>query len=259
MAYIILVEQDNSLYGSHKERIMQRSTGVDSLVFIVDPIYRNTHDMTDASVMLEYLLPVSKTYRTECLTLLDERYNNHYLQYKLPFNTRLTSEAGKIELQLTFVYTDLDINGNGIQRVRKTSPTTIEILPISAWSDIIPDSALSSLDQRLIKLDASMRAMNNYLDVLDSNKVDDLVYDDKTETLQLMAGNKGIGNKVSVREMLDDGVPVVDLDSGSDSDSDNNTSDNDDCDCDCGCENNVVEFGDVMPTIPNEDNNVVEF
>ena len=257
MAYIILVEQDNSLFGSHKERIMQRSTGVDSLIFIVDPIYRNEHDMTDASVMLEYLLPVSKTYRTEYLTLLDERYNNHYLQYKLPFNTRLTSEAGKIELQLTFVYTDLDVNGNGIQRVRKTSTTTIEIIPVSAWSDIIPDSALLSLDQRLIKLDASMKAMNNYLDVLDSNKVDDLVYDDKTETLQLMAGNKGIGNKVSVREMLDDGVPVVDLDSGSDSDSDNNTSDNDDCDC--GCENNVVEFGDVMPTIPNKDNNVVEF
>ena len=46
MAYIILVEQDNSLYGSHKERIMQRSTGIDSLIFIVDPIYRNTHDMT---------------------------------------------------------------------------------------------------------------------------------------------------------------------------------------------------------------------
>lgn len=238
MAYIILVEQDNSLYGSCKERIMQRSTGIDSLIFIVDPIYRNTHDMTNATVMLEYLLPVSRIYKTEYLALSDERYNNHYLQYKLPFNTNLTSEAGRVELQLTFIYTDLDANGKGIQKVRKTSSTTVEIVPISAWSDIIPDAALSSLDQRLIKLDASMRAMNNYLDVLDNNQVDNLVYDDKAETLQLSAKGVGVGNKVSVRDMLDDGIPVVNL--GSDFDEDVETDDDG-----CNCENNndnVVEF-----------------
>lgn len=238
MAYIILVEQDNSLYGSHKERIMQRSTGIDSLIFIVDPMYRNTHDMTNATVMLEYLLPVSRNYKTEYLTLSDERYNNHYLQYKLPFNTNLTSEAGRVELQLTFIYTDLDADGKGIQKVRKTSTTTVEIVPISAWSDIIPDAALSSLDQRLIKLDASMRAMNNYLDVLDNNQVDNLVYDDKAETLQLSAKGVGVGNKVSVRDMLDDGIPVVNL--GSDFSEDTETDNNG-----CNCENNndnVVEF-----------------
>ena len=211
--YIIFVEQDNSLYGSHKERIMQRSTGIDSLMFIVDPIYRNVHDMTNASVTLEYLLPVSKTYRTEYLTLLNERYNNHYLQYKLPLDSKFTSEAGKVELQLTFVYTALDENGNGIQRVRKTSPTTIDIIPISAWSDIIPDSALSSLDQRLIKLDAQMRGLNEYMNVLDNNSVDNIVYNENDDTLQLTANGVGVGNKVSVKDMLDDGSPVVDFNS----------------------------------------------
>lgn len=240
MAYIILVEQDNSLYGSHKERIMQRSTGIDSLIFIVDPVYRNAHDMTNATVMLEYLLPVSRNYKTEYLALSDERYNNHYLQYKLPFNTNLTSEAGRVELQLTFVYTDLDANGKGIQKVRKTSPTTVEIVPISAWSDIIPDAALSSLDQRLIKLDASMRALNDCLDVIDNNMVDNLVYDDKAETLQLSAKGIGVGNKVSVRDMLDEGIPVVNLDSDSDSDSDEDVETDDDG-CNCG-NDNVVEF-----------------
>lgn len=241
MAYVIFVEQDNSLYGSHKERIMQRSTGVDSLVFIADPVYRKVHDMTNATVMLEYLLPVSKKYKTEYLTLSDERYNNHYLQYKLPLNTNLTSEAGKIELQLTFVYTDLDVDGSAIQKVRKTSPTTIEIIPISAWSDIIPDAALSSLDQRIIKLDAQMRGLNEYMNVLDSVSVDNLVYDSNNETLQLSAKGVGIGNKVSVRDMLDDGIPVVDLGAAS---NDDEGKDNNDCDCnnDCNCEDNVVEF-----------------
>lgn len=224
--YVILVNDDDSLYGSKKERIMQRSTGVDTLVFIADPIYRNTHDMTSATVMLEYVRPTSRKYETEILELSDERYNDCYLQYRLPFNTKLTSEAGFVELQLTFVYTDLDENGNGIQKVRKTSPTTIEIIPIAAWADIVPDAALSALDQRLLKLDSQMRAMNDYMNVLDSNKVDDLVYNSAEETLQLSANGTGIGNKVSVREIMNDGVPVVDLDSDSGNVPDKNDDDN---------------------------------
>ena len=42
MAYTILVNDDDTLYGSHKERIMQRQKLVNDLVFIVNPIYRNT-------------------------------------------------------------------------------------------------------------------------------------------------------------------------------------------------------------------------
>lgn len=259
--YTILVNQDDTLYGSHKERIMQRSKLVENLRFVVDPIYRDTYDMTDATVMLEYVLPVSRKYKTVFLVLDDERYNDCFLQYRLPFDTDLTSEAGSLELQLTFAYVEMNINGVGIQRVRKTSSTTIEVIPITAWSDIVPDEALSSLDQRILKLDAQMRGLNDYMDVLDNNQVDDLVYDDKKETLQLYANGKGIGTKVSVRDMLDDGIPVIDLDSNND----NNKPDDgneDGCNCnDCNCEDNVVEFGDVItPEEPKEDDdNVVEF
>lgn len=253
MAYIILVNDDDTLYGSHKERIMQRQKLVNDLVFIVDPIYRKTHDMTNATVMLEYILPVSREYKTILLNLSEERYNDYFLQYKLPFDADLTSQAGSLEVQLTFAYVEMNENGIGIQRVRKTSATTIEIIPIAAWSDIVPDSALSALDQRLIKMDAQMRAMNDYMNVLDTNKVDNLVYDSNEETLQLTSKGVGIGDKVSVREMLDDGIPVVDLDSSSGSD--NNANDG----CDCGCEDNVVEFGDTIVSEKIEDNNVVEF
>lgn len=252
MAYVILVNEDNSLYGSKKERIMQRSKLVDKLVFIVDPIYKGI-DMTDATVMLEYVLPVSREYKTVLLALSDERYNDCFLQYKLPFDVDLTSQAGSLELQLTFAYVEMNENGVGVQRVRKTSATTIDIVPITAWSDIIPDSALSSLDQRLIKLDASMRAMNDYMNVLDNKQVDDLVYDNKAETLQLSANGVAVGSKVSVRDMLDDGIPVVDLDSDSGDNSDNDNG------CDCGCEDNVVEFDDAMAVSPDDDDNVVEF
>ena len=239
--YVILVNPDDTLYGSKKERLMQRQNLVNKIVFIADPIY-NDIDMTDATVMLEYLLPVSKKYETEILTLSKERYNDCFLQYVLPLNTKLSSEAGKIELQLTFVKTELNEHGSGIQRVRKTSSTTIEIIPITAWSDIIPDNALSALDQRLIKLDASIRAMNEYANIVDSNKVDNLIYNEAEETLQLSANGVAVGNKVSVRNMLDEGIPVVDLNSSSsDEDLDSNPDiDNDGCNCED--EADVVEF-----------------
>lgn len=255
--YTILVNDDNTLYGSHKERIMQRSKLVDNLIFIVNPIYRHTHDMTEAFVMLEYVLPVSRKYETVNLILSEERYGDGYLQYKLPFDTNLTSEAGRLELQLTFAYVEMDENGNTFQRVRKTSTTTIEIIPISAWSDIIPDNALGALDQRLIMQNAQIKALCDLADVFESNKADNLVYDEKEDTLQLSANGVGIGNKISVRDMLDDGIPVMDLGSGSNNNSD---SDNND-ECNCGCENNVVEFGDIVASdnINKNDNNVVEF
>lgn len=211
--YVILICDDNSLMTTKRERIMQRSKLVDELQFLVPQFYKE-QDMSEYTVQLEYILPCSKKYCTEILELSDEKYEDH-LKYTLPFDTKLTSEAGEIEIQLTFVKAELNEDGKGIQRVRKTSATRINIIPISAWSDIIPDSALSAIDERLIKLDAQMRGLNDYMDVLDNNQVDNLVYDDESDTLQLTAKGIGVGDKVSVKEMLDDGTPVVDLNSSS--------------------------------------------
>lgn len=211
--YVILVNDDDTLYGSKKERIMARSKCVDNLIFVVNPIYRNTYDMTNATVMLEYIRPISRKYETEILTLSSERYNG-FLQYKLPFDTNLTAEHGSLELQLTFVYTDLDENGKGIQRVRKTSSTTIEVIPISAWSDIIPDSALSAIDERLIKLDAQIRAIDEMNQIVADSKADNIKYNEDTNELQLLSGDREIGNKVTLKsgeEALEDGVPVIDF------------------------------------------------
>lgn len=253
--YVVLVNDDNTLYGSQKCCIMHRSNCVDTLTFVVNPIYKGV-DMTDATVVLEYLLPISKKYKTEYLTLSEERYKDCFLQYKLPFTTKFTSEHGDVKVQLTFIKVELDENGNSIQRVRKTSSTTIKIVPIEAWSDVIPDSSLAPLDQRIIMQTAQINALSELANALDSNKVDNLVYNEKSDTLQLMAGNKVVGNKVSVKEMLDDGIPVVDMDSN-----DSNTKPEGDCDCGCEHEDNVVEFGDLEDSIVEklEDDNVVLF
>lgn len=228
--YTILVTSNNELVTSVKERIMQRSKLVDNLHFLVEPTYKG-YSMADFTVTLEYVLPVSREYKTETLVLSEELYKDR-LEYKLPFDTNLTKEAGKVEIQLTFTLVDLDEYGNDIQRVRKTSATSIDIIPVTAWSDIIPDSALSALDQRLIKLDAQMKGLNDYADTISTNAVDDLIYNIEDETLQLSSKGVGIGSKVSVKDMFDDGVPVVNFSNGGGA-----TPSPDD-----GKESNVVEF-----------------
>ena len=240
MAYTILVNNDNSLMTTRKERIMQRSKLVDDLCFLVPKLY-NGLDMSEYTVNLEYLLPCSRKYCSEILRLSDEAYTNH-LKYLLPFDTKFTTEAGAIEAQLTFLKVDLDEEGNDVQRVRKTTTCKIMITPISAWSDIIPDSALTALDERIIKQDAQIRALAELATAFEGEMIDNLVYDEIDETLQLSANGVGVGDKVSISRAIDkaidneleDGLPVVDFNS---------------------------EHDPILPDDPNEDsdNNVIEF
>lgn len=211
MAYVILVCDDNTLSAPKKQRIIQRSKLVDTFYFLAKPTY-NGHDMSNCTVLLEYLKPTSKAYKTEILVLSDDRYEE-YLKYTLPIDTEFTDESGELELQLSFIYIDIDADGKPIQRVRKTSPVIkVNILPISAWSDIIPDSALSAIDQRIIKVDAQIKAINDMNISFNDTKADNIIYEDNK--LQLTANGKKIGNVVDINsceEDFENGVPVVDF------------------------------------------------
>lgn len=195
--YTILVGESNELVTSVKERIMQRSKLVDNLHFLVDPTYKGI-DMSGFTAMLEYLTPVGREYRTEVLVKSQELYKDH-IEYKLPFDTKLTREAGDIELQLTFVKVTLDADGKDTQMVRKTSPTTIKILPISAWSDIIADSSLNAIDQRLIQAEAMIQAVGEMTQYIDDNKADNISYNKEENYIQLTANGEPIGDKIILK------------------------------------------------------------
>lgn len=231
--YVILVENDNSLYGSCKSKIMQREKLFNKLCFLVAPCY-NGYDMSQCTVTMRYLLPISREFVTETLVLSEDRYED-YLKYVLPIDTNLSKEHGNIELNLTFTLVDIDDNGNTVQRVRKTDNYLLHITQIPDWDALIPDAALSALDQRILKQDAQIKALADLANALDGNVniVDNLVYDDANSTLQLSANGVGVGDKVFVKDMLDDGSPVIDFNSKpEDKPSDNNES----------TESNVVEF-----------------
>lgn len=238
MAYIFLLENDNEIIASHREVLMQRSKLVDEVWFLVNPKYKTCeNDMSVFSVVLEYILPTSKSYHSLELVQDKEGYKE-YLKYVVPLDTNLSSESGDIQLQLSFIYVGLDADGNGVQKVRKTRPATLHITPIANWGSIIADASLTAIDQRIIQTQAQIKELGYYAEILDANKVDNLVYNSAEETLQLTSKGIGIGNKVSVRDMLDDGIPVVDLnyESGEGSNKDDNNG------CDCGCEYNAIEF-----------------
>lgn len=207
--YTILVTESNELVTSVKERIMQRSKLVDSLHFLVDPTYKNV-DMSRFSVTLEYILPISREYKTESLVKSDELYKGK-LEYKLPFDTCLTKEHGKIEVQLTFTKVELSPDGDSIQYVRKTSPTTITIVPISAWSDVIADNALSALDQRLIQVDAMLNAVHDMNMYLEDTKADNIVFDESGKYIQLTSCGRPIGDKIKV-DVEASGISALSID-----------------------------------------------
>lgn len=192
--YTFLINEDNTLTCSNEERIMERSKMVDSLHFLAEQTYKNT-DMSDFTVTMEYLLPVSKKYKTETLEKSEELYKNR-LEYILPFDTNLTSEPGDVEIQLTFTDVTMDAFGRTTQYVRKVGPGVVHITPINAWSDLIPDDALTALDQRLLAADALLKSLNERNNAIMDSKADNLSY--KNALLQLTANGKPIGNAIKV-------------------------------------------------------------
>lgn len=192
--YTFLINEDNTLTASVTERVMQRSKLVDRLHFLAGPTYKGVN-MSDYTVLLEYVLPVSKSYKTEILQKSDELYKNK-LEYILPFDTELTSEAGDIEIQLTFASVEMDVDGKPTQYVRKVGPGVIHIISINNWSDMIPDAALSSLDQRLLVLIGQTKALSDQMNATINNKADGLSY--KNNILQLLSQGNPIGNSVKI-------------------------------------------------------------
>ncbi len=163
LMYTIIVNSDNELVLTQKEVITKGSKLVDKIHFLVDPAYKDV-DMTDYSVVLEYVSPISKAYKTINLTKSDELYKE-MIEYVIPVDTDITKEAGDVEIKLTFSKADPDPDtGEMITRVRKTQSCKIHITDIASWDDFVPDSALSALDQRIASLNVESLRLREIAD-----------------------------------------------------------------------------------------------
>lgn len=195
--YTIIVNNDNVLDKTNVERVMCKSKLVNNMHFLV-PLMYDQISMDGFTAVLEYRLPVSKAYHTEILVVQPEIYKDDYLEYRLPFDTNLTAEAGEIELQLTFTKAILNDDGTTTQYVRKTLPTQIVITPIASWADMIPDAALTALDQRIIALDLAQEQLAQLAQLLNTGKADNIVIEG--DQLQLTSNGVKIGDAVTVNQ-----------------------------------------------------------
>lgn len=199
--YTILVTQDNELVTSVRERIMQRSKMVDSLHFLVDPMYKDL-DMSTFTVRMEIRHTTIREPRTELLILSPEPYRGK-LEYKLSLDTYLTKDAGDVEVQLSFTKKDLDENGNEVQYVRRTSPTIITIVPLSAWSNFVTDETLNALDSAFLQLESHLKYLEGISSAYSVEKADDIYLDKNENRVYARANGQNIGNGISIEELSD--------------------------------------------------------
>ena len=197
--YTILLNESNELIVSVRERIMQGSKLVDTLHFLIDPIYKG-QDMSNFAVFMDYILPVSKQSCTELLPLSAELYKDR-LEYKIPFDITLTAEEGDIKAWLTLVNSETDESGNTIKYIRRTSPANIKILSISAGRGKTDKTDLDAINEKMKEIEARLYTIDESNKILNVSKADDIVIDDTT--IRLTSNGKYIGTAISLDEAHD--------------------------------------------------------
>lgn len=167
--YTILVNDDNTLQTSVRSKIMQGNKNVDDLHFLVKAIY-NGIDMIDLSVVLTYILPISKERKTMTLAKSEELYKER-LEYKILLDddeNLITSEYGDVKLWLTFM--------NGSDVVRYTTPTFLTVYP-TEMTDLDPSEPTQTPN------------------------VDSIYLDKDTNSLYLTANGATVGTPIPINEL----------------------------------------------------------
>lgn len=162
--YAILIEDDNSMTITRKRRIVQGSNLVDHLCFLVNPEY-NGHDMEKFDAVLSYMSPISLEMHEEFLCKSPESYKN-LLTFVLPFDSKITDEAGPIDLMLAFR------EHNGGECVRNITGATIDIIPDVSQEEARPDIGLDEINKQIAKVNKQIKEINKTSDLIIDTKAD---------------------------------------------------------------------------------------
>lgn len=194
----VLIRSDNTTIVTENQRIMQNSKLVDTLEIVVGKEY-NGLSMAECTAYLEYLTPINHKIGQVVLEIADENYENDYLLYKMKIDINLTNEVGQVQFRVHFIQVEMNEEGKVITPVRQTDSFIMTVIPISDWMTL-PDNLLSDLDQRLIVMQQTNKAMADLQNTLAEDKLDDIKLDVEAGTLYGTSGGvrKGTGVKISV-------------------------------------------------------------
>lgn len=210
----VLIRSDNTTIVTENQRIMQNSKLVDTLEIVVDKEY-NGLSMAECTAYLEYLTPINHKIGQVVLEIADENYENDYLLYKMKIDTNLTNEVGQVQFRVHFIQVEMNEEGKVTTPVRQTDSFIMTVIPISDWMTL-PDGLLSGLDQRLIIMQQTNKAMADLQNTLSDEKLDDIKLDITSNEIYGTSNGekKGEGIKLSdlgdaIADNTKDGMVVI--------------------------------------------------
>lgn len=212
--YTILINDDNTLTKSIVERITHRSHNVNTIQFLMNPTYTAKNgqimNMTDFTVTLEYVLPISRTYVTKVLTPEAELYKDR-LQYLFPVTTEFTKEAGEVEIKFTMTKLEMLEDGTTVEYARQISETYVNIIAVDNWSEYIANSDLQDIAQMMLLIQAQQEQLKAYAEQLHIEQVADIKLDAENDSVHLVNENgEKIGAGINTAELADEVVDVAD-------------------------------------------------
>lgn len=199
--YTLLISEDNNIVTTKYETLMQRSD-FNNIQILIPSLFKGV-DISNATLWLKYILPVSKKIRMVQLILNSANYDGDFLQYIIPANTQLTAEAGEVEITVTIVKLvyeeDTDTKKAGIE---STKVGFIKITPIAQWLNFDPDEMLDPIDQRLIMLEARQKDQDALNQEMFESMARDIVIDEDTNKLILDSNSGLLGNGVDINKLI---------------------------------------------------------
>lgn len=207
--YTLKIDDNGCVVTTTRETLMERSNYVDTLQILVDKLYKEQIDMSDATVYMKYHMPVTDKIKMTKLIAADLDYKENYIQYKVPVDAYLTAEAGDIEVSFTFIKLIADVDGTTTSYIRKTEAGVIHITPLAQFDKYEPSEMFSEIDQRLIMLEALQKDLAN----LSKNVYDEMVRDiriNKEENKLILTNKDGdAGTGVNINEISDSVVQDI--------------------------------------------------
>ena len=176
--YVIKMENGRSLTTTICSTIYQGDRKLDTLVFVVPRTVEDVN-IADCDVVLQYVMPNGEG-RIEELEMYPIPYNQDYYQFKLSVSGRFTEQAGNIVLWLLVI----DRHQGVLFRTGTAEVKISEHLDIDI-EDSFPTGRLDDLEQKIMELERE--------------SVNNLRYDEENDTLQLVAGEKAIGDEIPYR------------------------------------------------------------
>lgn len=153
--YTILMKDDKSLITTVRATLFQREKLVDKIQFLIPYMYQDL-DIRNCQIVLKYIDQGNEAH-SEFLIMDEELYKENFVRCVMPVDTELTQFAGDISIHLSFL--NLSTEPELHEEVMHSGDITITISPRSDLYNFVSDKSLSIIDQKMLELDAKIKAV----------------------------------------------------------------------------------------------------